>query len=95
MRCYMAAMVTEGAKVLEEGIARRPLDIDMVFLFGYGFPRYYGGPMKWADIVGLPGLLEDIKSYAEQDDYFWKPAALLEELVAEGRTFDDMNKAAS
>ena len=95
VRCYMAAMVNEGAKVLEEGIARRPLDIDMVFLFGYGFPRYYGGPMKWADIVGLPGLLEDIKSYAEQDDYFWKPAALLEELVAEGRTFDGMNKAAS
>ncbi len=95
VRRYMAAMVNEGAKVLDEGIARRPLDIDMVFLFGYGFPRYYGGPMKWADIVGLPGLLDDIKSYAEEDDYFWKPAALLEKLVAEGRTFDDMNKAAS
>ena len=94
VRRYMAAMVNEGAKVLEEGIARRPLDIDMVFLFGYGFPRYYGGPMKWADLQGLPGLLEDIKTYAKEDDFFWQPAKLLEDLVAEGKTFDDLNQAA-
>ena len=94
VRRYMAAMVNEGAKVLEEGIARRPLDIDMVFLFGYGFPRYYGGPMKWADLQGLAGLLEDIKTYAKEDDFFWQPAKLLEDLVAEGKTFDDLNQAA-
>ena len=94
-RRYMAAMVNEGARVLEEGIARRPLDIDMVFLFGYGFPRYHGGPMKWADLQGLPALLEDIRSYAKEDPYFWQPAPLLEKLVAEGRTFDDLNKDAA
>ena len=94
VRRYMAAMVNESAKVVGEGIARRPLDVDMTLLFGYGFPRYRGGPLKWADIVGLEGLLKDIKSYAEEDDFFWQPAPLLEKLVAEGRTFDDLNKGA-
>jgi 3-hydroxyacyl-CoA dehydrogenase len=95
VRKYMAAMVNEAAKVVGEGIARRPLDVDMTLLFGYGFPRYRGGPLKWADIVGLPELLADIKRYAEEDDYFWQPAPLLEQLVAEGRCFDDLNKEAS
>ncbi|MFT7593013.1 MAG: 3-hydroxyacyl-CoA dehydrogenase [Paracoccaceae bacterium] len=94
VRRYMAAMVNEAAKVVGEGIARRPLDVDMTLLFGYGFPRYRGGPLKWADIVGLDGLLADIKTYAQEDDYFWQPAPLLEKLVAEGRTFDDLNKEA-
>ena len=64
----------------------------MVLLFGYGFPRFNGGPLKWADMVGLEGLLSDIKAYAETDPHFWTPAPLLEQLVAEGRTFDDLNK---
>ena len=93
VRRYMAAMVNEAAKVVGEGIARRPLDVDMTLLFGYGFPRYRGGPLKWADIVGLADLLADIKRYAEDDPYFWQPAPLLEQLVAEGRTFDDLNKS--
>ena len=92
VRRYMASMVNEAAKVVGEGIARRPLDVDMTLLFGYGFPRYRGGPLKWADIVGLDGLLSDIKTYAQEDDYFWQPAPLLEKLVAEGRSFDDLNK---
>ena len=92
VRRYMASMVNEAAKVVGEGIARRPLDVDMTLLFGYGFPRYRGGPLKWADIVGLDGLLSDIKRYAEDDPYFWDPAPLLEKLVAEGRSFDDLNK---
>ena len=95
VRRYMCAMVNEAAKVVGEGIARRPLDVDMVLLFGYGFPRYWGGPMKWADLQGLPNVLADIKRYAEEDAWFWKPAPLLEELVAEGRTFDDLNKEAA
>ncbi|MDK3074788.1 3-hydroxyacyl-CoA dehydrogenase NAD-binding domain-containing protein [Sedimentitalea sp. JM2-8] len=95
VRRYMAAMVNESAKVVGEGIARRPLDVDMTLLFGYGFPRYRGGPLKWADLQGLPGLLEDIKSYAKEDPYFWEPAPLLEQLVAEGRNFDDLNKEAA
>ena len=78
-----------------EGIARRPLDVDMTLLFGYGFPRYRGGPLKWADIVGLPELLADMKEYQKEDPYFWQIAPLLEKLVAEGKTFDDLNKAAA
>lgn len=89
---YMAAMVNEAAKVVGEGIARRPLDADMTLLFGYGFPRYRGGPLKWADIEGLDKVLATIKAGAEEDSYFWDPAPLLEKLVAEGRTFDDLNK---
>lgn len=92
VRRYMASMVNEAAKVVGEGIARRPLDVDMTLLFGYGFPRYRGGPLKWADIVGLDALLADIKRYGETDPYFWQPAPLLEQLVAAGRTFDDLNK---
>lgn len=95
VRRYMCAMVNEAAKVVGEGIARRPLDVDMVLLFGYGFPRYWGGPMKWADIKGLPNVLGWIESYAEEDAWFWQPAPLLKKLVAEGRTFDDLNKDAS
>lgn len=92
VRRYMASMVNEAAKVVGEGIARRPLDVDMTLLFGYGFPRYRGGPLKWADMEGLAGLLADIERYAEDDPYFWAPAPLLKTLVATGRTFDDLNK---
>ncbi len=92
VRRYMAAMVNEAAKVVGEGIARRPLDVDMTLLFGYGFPRYNGGPLKWADMQGLPQMLAAIESYAQEDAYFWQPAALLTQLVSEGRTFDDLNK---
>ena len=92
VRRYMAAMVNEAAKVVGEGIARRALDVDMTLLFGYGFPRYRGGPLKWADMEGIAGLLADIRTYAGEDPFFWHPAPLLEELVAQGRTFDDLNK---
>ncbi len=92
VRRYMAAMVNEAARVVGEGIARRPLDVDVTLLYGYGFPRWRGGPMKWADMAGLPALLEDIRKWAEEDEYFWQPAPLLEQLVAEGRTFDDLNR---
>ncbi|MFT6022381.1 MAG: 3-hydroxyacyl-CoA dehydrogenase [Ascidiaceihabitans sp.] len=91
VRFYMAAMVNESAKVVGEGIARRPLDVDMTLLFGYGFPRYRGGPLKWADIVGLDGLLGDIKSYAKDDAEFWAVAPLLEQLAASGKKFDTLN----
>lgn len=94
MRRYMAAMVNEGAKVVEEGIALRPLDVDVTFLSGYGFPRHRGGPMKYADRVGLPQVLADLREFAKEDPLFWKPAPLLEKLVAEGRNFDSLNKAA-
>ena len=94
MRRYMAAMVNEGAKVVAEGIALRPLDVDVTFVAGYGFPRHRGGPMKWADMTGLDKVLADIQAFAKEDPLFWKPAQLLEQLVAEGRNFDSLNKAA-
>jgi 3-hydroxyacyl-CoA dehydrogenase len=93
VRRYMAAMVNEAAKVVGEGIACRPLDVDMTLLFGYGFPRYRGGPLMWADIVGLPELLADIEGYAKQNAAFWAAAPLLKELVASGKTFNELNKA--
>jgi len=93
LRRYMAAMVNEGANVLHEGIALRPLDIDVTFLYGYGFPRHRGGPMKYADTVGLPKILEDIRAFAKEDPLFWKPSPLLEKLVAEGRDFASLNQA--
>lgn len=92
MRRYMAAMVNEGAKVVAEGIALRPLDVDVTFVAGYGFPRHRGGPMKWADMAGLPKVLADIREFANDDPLFWQPAPLLEKLVVEGRNFDSLNK---
>lgn len=94
MRRYMAAMINEGAKVVEEGIALRPLDVDVIFLSGYGFPRYRGGPMKYADMVGLAKILADIRTFEQEDPLFWKPAPLLEKLVAEGKDFASLNQAA-
>ena len=91
MRRYLAAMVNEAARVLEEGIALRPLEVDVTLLYGYGFPRYRGGPMQYADMIGLPRILEDIRSLAQEDPLFWQPAPLLEKLVAEGRNFASLN----
>ncbi|WP_170604503.1 3-hydroxyacyl-CoA dehydrogenase NAD-binding domain-containing protein [Ruegeria arenilitoris] len=91
LRRYMASMVNEAAKVVGEGIASRPLDVDVTLLFGYGFPRFFGGPLKWADLQGLPGILEDIRKWSNEDSFFWQPAPLLEQLVSEGKTFEDLN----
>ncbi|OJJ09260.1 3-hydroxyacyl-CoA dehydrogenase [Alphaproteobacteria bacterium AO1-B] len=88
---YMAAMVNEAALVVEEGIAQRPLDVDVTLLNGYGFPRWRGGPMQYADTVGVDKILNDIKRFAEEDDFLWQPAPLLEKLAAEGKTFASLN----
>ncbi|WP_369415063.1 3-hydroxyacyl-CoA dehydrogenase NAD-binding domain-containing protein [Acuticoccus kalidii] len=88
---YLTAMISEGARVLDEGIALRPVDIDAVFLFGYGFPRHRGGPMFYADTIGAAALVERIKTYAAQDAYFWTVPPLLERLAAEGGTFAALN----
>ncbi|MBV5295675.1 MAG: enoyl-CoA hydratase/isomerase family protein [Curvibacter lanceolatus] len=92
MRRYMAAMVNEGANVVHQGIALRPLDVDVTFVYGYGFPRFRGGPMKYADMIGLPQILADIEAFAKEDPLFWKPSPLLVELVAKGANFDSLNK---
>ncbi|MEN0651742.1 3-hydroxyacyl-CoA dehydrogenase NAD-binding domain-containing protein [Hyphobacterium sp. WM6] len=91
VRRYRAAMVNESARIIDEGIARRPLDVDVTMLNGYGFPRWRGGPMHDADAVGLESILTDIKTFAAEDDFLWQPASLLERLVAEGRTFASLN----
>jgi 3-hydroxyacyl-CoA dehydrogenase len=87
-RC-MYALVNEGAKILEEGIALRASDIDMVYLTGYGFPPYRGGPMFHADTVGLKNVVAAMERYAQgRNGQFWKPAPLLARLAAEGKTFN-------
>ena len=93
MRRYMAAMINEGANVVDQGIALRPLDVDATFLYGYGFPRYRGGPMKYADMVGLDQVLADIRTFAKEEPLFWQPSPLLERLVDEGKNFDSLNRA--
>ena len=92
MERYMAAMINEGAKVLEEGIALRPVDIDIVQITGYGHPRWRGGPMKHADMKGLDKVLASIRKFEAEDAWFWKPAQLLVDLVEKGETFDSLNR---
>ncbi|WP_322867860.1 3-hydroxyacyl-CoA dehydrogenase NAD-binding domain-containing protein [Aquicoccus sp. G2-2] len=94
IRRYLAAMINEGAKVLEEGIALKPSDIDVTFLFGYGFPRYRGGPMNYADQYGLENVLADLREFEAEDPKFWKPAQLIVDMVAKGESFSDLNKRA-
>jgi 3-hydroxyacyl-CoA dehydrogenase len=81
------AMINEGAKVLEEGIAQRALDIDTVFINGYAFPAYHGGPMFYADKIGLEVVLDGVRRFAKSDEYAWRPSALLVRLVEEGAGF--------
>jgi 3-hydroxyacyl-CoA dehydrogenase len=92
MERYMAAMINEGAKVLEEGIALRPVDIDIVQITGYGHPRWRGGPMKHADMRGLDKVLASIRKFEAEDAWFWKPAQLLVDLVDRGENFDSLNR---
>jgi 3-hydroxyacyl-CoA dehydrogenase len=83
------SMVNEAAYILEEGIAQRASDVDMVYLTGYGFPLHRGGPMFYADTVGLPNVVAAMEKYAKgRHGEFWKPAPLLARLAAEGKTFN-------
>jgi 3-hydroxyacyl-CoA dehydrogenase len=87
-RCIYA-LVNEGAKVLEEGVAQRSSDIDLIYVNGYGFPAWRGGPMFYADIVGLAKVYERICEFHRQHGEFWTPAPLLKRLVDEGKSFRD------
>ena len=83
------SMVNEAARILEEGIAQRASDIDMVYLTGYGFPLHRGGPMFYADTVGLLNVVAAMKKYAKgRHGEFWKPAPLLAKLAKKGKTFN-------
>jgi 3-hydroxyacyl-CoA dehydrogenase len=85
------SLVNEAAHILEEGIASKASDIDMVYLMGYGFPIYRGGPMNYADEVGLFNVVQAMNRFAKNpldDAKFWQPAPLLAKLAAEGKTFN-------
>jgi 3-hydroxyacyl-CoA dehydrogenase len=87
-RC-MYPLVNEGARILEEGIALRASDIDIIYINGYGFPAYRGGPMFWADQIGLKQVLADIEGFHKQHGKTWEPAPLLVKLAKEGKSFRD------
>jgi 3-hydroxyacyl-CoA dehydrogenase len=82
-------LINEGARILDEGIALRPGDIDIIWLNGYGFPPFRGGPMFYGDTVGLGGVLAAVRGYAKAHGDLWAPAPLLERLAGEGKGFAD------
>ena len=88
-RC-MYPLINEGAKILEEGIALRPLDIDIIWIYGYGFPRYRGGPMFYADLVGVGKIYDAMSRLYDEHGEWLKPAPLLEKLAKEGKGFGDL-----
>ena len=90
-RCIYA-LVNEGARILEEGYALRAVDIDIIYLNGYGFPAYRGGPMWYADTVGLKKVYGRISEFHRVHGELWEPAPLLKQLAAEGKTFADFDK---
>jgi len=87
LRRCVAAMVNEGARVLEENIAYRPSDIDVIYIHGFGFPAWRGGPMFHADLVGLPKILADVEEFHRRFGKRWQPSALLVKLVKDGKSF--------
>lgn len=90
-RC-LYALVNEGARILEEGFALRAVDIDIIYLNGYGFPAYRGGPMWYADTVGLKKVCERICGFHKQQGEIWQPAPLLKQLAEQGKTFAEFHK---
>jgi len=93
-RCILS-LINAGAMVLEEGIAARAADIDVVWTSGYGFPRYLGGPMFYADTLGVSHVLERIRDYHEKLGHYWRPAGLIEQLAAAGSSFEQWDRTAA
>jgi len=83
----MTALANEGAQVLADGYTIRASDIDVVYVNGFGFPRHRGGPMFYADTVGLQTVLARVNEYRQQFGDYWQPSPLLERLEREGRAF--------
>ena len=88
-RCVYA-LINEGAKILEEGFALRSSDIDIIYIYGYGFPVHRGGPMFYADTVGPAAVYDDVCKFRKQHGELWQPAPLLERLAREGKKFRDL-----
>jgi 3-hydroxyacyl-CoA dehydrogenase len=86
------ALVNEGARILEEGYALRAADIDVIYIQGYGFPPYRGGPMWYADTVGLAKVLERVRGFERQHGRVWAPAGLLQQLAEAGKTFAEFDR---
>jgi 3-hydroxyacyl-CoA dehydrogenase len=86
------ALINEGAKILEEGIALRAVDIDIIYVNGYGYPAWRGGPMWYADTIGLKRVYERVRQFHEEHGELWTPAPLLKKLAEEGKTFADFDK---
>ncbi len=93
-RCVYA-LVNEGAHILEEGYALRAVDIDIIYLNGYGFPAHRGGPMWYADTIGLKKVYDRVQEFHKQHGELWEPAPLLKRLAEEGKKFADFNKQQS
>jgi 3-hydroxyacyl-CoA dehydrogenase len=93
-RCVYA-LVNEGARILEEGYALRAVDIDIIYLNGYGFPAHRGGPMWYADTMGLRKVYDRVEEFHKQHGELWEPAPLLKRLAEEGKKFSDFNKEQS
>jgi 3-hydroxyacyl-CoA dehydrogenase len=85
-------LVNEGARILEEGYALRAVDIDIIYINGYGYPAYRGGPMWYADTVGLKKVYDRIVEFEKQHGALWTPAPLLKQLTESGKTFADFDK---
>jgi 3-hydroxyacyl-CoA dehydrogenase len=90
-RC-LYALVNEGARILEEGYALRAVDIDIIYLNGYGFPAYRGGPMWYADTVGVKKVYDRVCEFHKQHGELWTPAPLLKQLAEQGKSFADFKK---
>ena len=90
-RC-LYQLVNVGAQILDEGMALRALDIDVIYIAGYGFPAYRGGPMFWADSIGLDEVLAKIRKFHEELGEEWRPAPLLERLVRDGKSFAEFSR---
>jgi 3-hydroxyacyl-CoA dehydrogenase len=93
-RCVYA-LVNEGARILEEGYALRAVDIDIIYLNGYGFPAHRGGPMWYADTIGLEKVYDRVEEFHKQHGELWEPAPLLKRLAEEGQKFSDFRKEQS
>jgi 3-hydroxyacyl-CoA dehydrogenase len=91
-RCVYS-LINEGAKVLEEGLALRASDIDIIYIYGYGFPGYRGGPMWFADTEGLDRVYERVCQFQKEHGDLWKPAQLLKVLAESKQTFAGYDKA--
>jgi 3-hydroxyacyl-CoA dehydrogenase len=85
-------LINEGAQILDEGHALRSVDIDIVYIYGYGFPAFRGGPMFYADTIGLKKIYDRVCQFEKEQGFWWKPSPLLKRLAETGQTFADFDR---